>query len=368
MSQLEILISLYPDKSWNWNYLSKNPKISWEFIKNNRELNWDWKSVCMNPNISFDIIFSHPEYKWDWAILSWREDLTLSIIKNHLDINWDFNAISGVKDIEIDFVFKHIDKNWNWYSISREVSIKDFENYTSISWNSDGLSNNNNITPDIVDRHPEISWNYFLLSSNHNFTIDYIYKNKEKDWNWKCISRIINFDDYLKYKNLLPFQWSLVHNENIPIDYIIPNMPNHTTKKFLYSSFYQRRKFTLEQVVKIEETDDFGNLSNNESLDWTILLNLKYKNSKTLISNPRLTMDIIEKYFPFYINYTYLSMNPSLTWQMVVKNIDKNWCWQSMSLNRFDGEKDNSLNRYFSRILKKDERLYTDLINFFIEF
>ena len=36
------LIEKYPDKPWEWIYISKNPNITWDVIENNPDKPWDW--------------------------------------------------------------------------------------------------------------------------------------------------------------------------------------------------------------------------------------------------------------------------------------------------------------------------------------
>lgn len=40
MNALEILLEKYPDKSWNWKFLSVNPNITHDFIKRYPDKPW----------------------------------------------------------------------------------------------------------------------------------------------------------------------------------------------------------------------------------------------------------------------------------------------------------------------------------------
>jgi hypothetical protein len=36
------LLEKYPDKPWNWGFISKNPNLTIEFVENNPDKPWDW--------------------------------------------------------------------------------------------------------------------------------------------------------------------------------------------------------------------------------------------------------------------------------------------------------------------------------------
>lgn len=360
MTDIERLLLLAPISLdfWDWDELSKNPNISFEFIKNNLYLPWNWNLLSNNYNITFEIILNNLEYPWDWNWLSWRNDLTLNIVKTNLDKNWNWYGISRINDITIDFIKSLPDKMWNWYSISKRVSLSEFENNKSLPWDPHGLSLNSNITPEIVEKYSHINWDHFNLSINNNFGLEWIIKNKDKKLYWRRISEKIDFKTYLEYKHVLSFNKNdLIYNENIPVKYFIEN------KDFFEDKLLRRiminRKLTFDEVNFLKEFDKFGDLCGNKYLEWYILENLINKDWKLLSKNPNVSMDIIEnKNYPWC--YKNLSANINLTWQFVIKNINKNWNWQLMSCNRFNGQKNNY--RYMYRIYQKDKRLNNDLI------
>ena len=42
------LLAHFPDKSWNWYYISLNPNITWEIIRDNPEIPWNWATISYN--------------------------------------------------------------------------------------------------------------------------------------------------------------------------------------------------------------------------------------------------------------------------------------------------------------------------------
>ena len=36
------------DKKWDWDYISQNPNITWEFVEHNSDKKWDWMGMSWN--------------------------------------------------------------------------------------------------------------------------------------------------------------------------------------------------------------------------------------------------------------------------------------------------------------------------------
>src|SRR5271166_4096471 len=64
-NHLTTLLKFLPDKPWNFDMLSKNPIISWEFISKNPDKPWSYRLLSKNPNITWDIIKQNPNKPWD---------------------------------------------------------------------------------------------------------------------------------------------------------------------------------------------------------------------------------------------------------------------------------------------------------------
>ena len=48
----------------------------------------------MNPAITYDIIEKYPDKFWDWRYVSLNPNITIDIIKDNLDKPWDYYWIS----------------------------------------------------------------------------------------------------------------------------------------------------------------------------------------------------------------------------------------------------------------------------------
>jgi hypothetical protein len=92
--QLLRLIHKYPHKGWNWNYISYNPNITFEFIDKYPDKSSSWWGISRNPSITMEMIEKNPTKPWNW------------------------HYISNNPNITIEFIEKNPDKPWNWYCIS----------------------------------------------------------------------------------------------------------------------------------------------------------------------------------------------------------------------------------------------------------
>ena len=70
MNELQKLINHFPDKRWDWGYISSNPNITMEDIVNNPDKQWDWRTISQNPNLTMDFIINNPNKEWNWERIS----------------------------------------------------------------------------------------------------------------------------------------------------------------------------------------------------------------------------------------------------------------------------------------------------------
>jgi hypothetical protein len=65
------IIEKYPEKPWDWGYISLNPNITLEFIEKYPEKPWDWYYISLNPNTTMEIINKyHYKFQSGWSISS----------------------------------------------------------------------------------------------------------------------------------------------------------------------------------------------------------------------------------------------------------------------------------------------------------
>jgi len=173
-----------PDKFNCLRNLSRNPNITWEFIKSkideNRQslINIDWTLLCLNYNLKFEDIkyiwLNYPNIFIEHRF-GVNPNITWDIVKNNMDIPWNWVDISENYNITWHIIKNNLNNNlynWNWCSISM----------------------NQNITWDIVEANPDMPWDYNGLSLNPNITFEIIDANPDKPWIWTFIST----NDFMK--------------------------------------------------------------------------------------------------------------------------------------------------------------------------
>ena len=50
-NHITTLLKFFPDKNWDWYWLSKNPSLSFDFVLARPELNWIWSLLSHNKMI-----------------------------------------------------------------------------------------------------------------------------------------------------------------------------------------------------------------------------------------------------------------------------------------------------------------------------
>ena len=63
-------IEKYPDKSWNWEWISINPNITIDDIESNPNKPWEWGWISCNPNLTVDFIEKYADKPWNWGEIS----------------------------------------------------------------------------------------------------------------------------------------------------------------------------------------------------------------------------------------------------------------------------------------------------------
>ena len=84
INDLLILLELYPNKNWNYEWLSLNTNIIWEIVKNNPNKPWDYYYLSLNPNITWEIVKNNSDKPWDFYGLSWNEFKKNKYVKSKL--------------------------------------------------------------------------------------------------------------------------------------------------------------------------------------------------------------------------------------------------------------------------------------------
>ena len=89
------LLQKYPDKQWDWYYLSRNSIITMKDILNNPDKPWDWSMLSSNKNITIKDLLNNPDKPWDWSMLSsHNKNITIEFIEKNID-KINFSSLSS---------------------------------------------------------------------------------------------------------------------------------------------------------------------------------------------------------------------------------------------------------------------------------
>ena len=320
------LIRKYPDKGWNFSYISENPSISLKDINDNIDLPWNFENVFNTwgsgivgrPDLTFEFVWKHKD-KWsDIAIRTISKHMNINIIESHPEFSWNYIGISLNHTLTIDFVLKHRNENWNWMAISKNRGIKlsDILNHRELPWNTQLISNNKSLTIEDVLNHPELPWMYMDVRINlcrrykFNSIISMEYINKEElccisTW----ISRYAKLDDV---DNNPDFPWdytTLSRNPLININFVL----KHKDEEWDWVSLTANKGIKYKYII------------NNPTLPW---------DSDYTWSKHDLTSNDLSQFSESEIRYCALN-SEVLTVEFIESHINKRLNWLNISQHEF---------------------------------
>ena len=254
------LLELFPDKPWDWELLTTNPNIDYDYIKDHPEFPWEMDKLHLNPTIPFKLLVENniiPENNDIIDAFGSSYNISLQDIKNNPDIHWDWKyGISYNPNVTKEFIIENKNKDWDFLGVSRNKNISiDFiiqysRNELQFTEDElyDCLSYNPNINIEYVKENIYKPWDWSELSKNKGITIRDIIDNNSEDfkWDWNFVCKNPNFQmRHLKiYRDT---HWSLNH---------LSGNPNSD----------------LKTILNNKDTIDFEELSNNPFGKWRYVL------------------------------------------------------------------------------------------------
>lgn len=396
MNAIELLLSLYPNKPWDYENIFFRSDITLNIINIIKERDpffFDQYNICSNPNISLDIIFESG-LDISWRELSSNRYLTIDFVIKHVNTHlWDYTDLSDNIAIPVEIVDILPGKPWAWNFLSQKPMTLDFiiKHKKDIQW--DVFCSKGYITLEIIDEfyckkgldvHPEFGKKKLLqpyldwtqLASNKYLTLEIILKykshfdlyelNKNLDldfrvveefpdykWNWEYLSKntTLTTDIVKKYKN----KWN-------PFILLFNMKVNTSLLKKLYPSHFKR--ITSRHII-IEKLEDFEtlNITNFHMESYSspyIVEALKLYPNKPwnwngITQNPYITIDLIEQN-QNKIKWENLSMNDLLKINETIKQaikIQKIWRHYKTFHMKTRHNKIIKLQRWWDRIYYK---------------
>ncbi len=291
---MEYLVDKYPNKAWDWQSLSSNSKISFEFITNHPNKKWNPEAVSRNPSVTDAVFRANRSYRWSYRYLCTNPSVSFSLLKQYV-----------IDEKAVQFV------DWRAISCHPSVTMTTVMQYPKMSWDDQYLSANPNLSSNFilnegktrrwfapfVCRNPGITsrdilkstltanktftWDYRNLSCNPNLPIQFVQDNLSYDWNFHTISMYAipaDVDVYFK----------------VPWD---------------------------AHGLSLNRNITWGFIQSHTSIDW---------DKTCLLMNPGITLDIVQSNRDWFFSgwtdkwspETFLSSNPNITVEWIEQNID----------------------------------------------
>lgn len=105
---------------FDYKYISLNPNITEDFIRENINKNWDYTYLSMNPNVSWKIVNEFSNKQWNYEELSKNPNITWDIIKNNPDKPWNIKSFSLNKNMTFEIFEQNKNLDWDFYNLSKK--------------------------------------------------------------------------------------------------------------------------------------------------------------------------------------------------------------------------------------------------------
>jgi len=313
-------------------YLTTNPNVTLETIKNNPEINWNYNAFSRNRNVNYKLVKDNPEFKWDYYELSLNESITWSSIKNDIHKK----------------PFNHA-----WLSKCLIMNLETVIENSNIEWNTDFLMKNKNI--------PIEKLIHFILQNNNENNLSLLCSDDEnkllswaiycrEDVNFEMWKTLIDFEKSKHpYKLLLP---SFSYNPNLTFE-IIKNNPDLEWNNYAVSNHKNITWDIIKNNFNNFNWNIYGILS-NQNITWEIIQNDEMLKMIVFDTDEFNNLNNTE-YFKREIGKS-LSRNPNISWEIVEENSNKiQWDVNMLVMNPMDNEREKYIRNKFQQWFKRSD-------------
>ena len=348
-SELEKIVSAYPNKSWDFYLLSQNPNISQSFIDEHPEIPWNKEFRYYNPNIPESFIDEHPEMNWDFKILSTFHHLSTFFIEKYIIELWDYDLLSMHPNIDFHLVKSTPYCSWNYEIICSQAKFIHFNMYKhnpDFPWSKIYLVQNPNITWENV---MESDLNEYAagFSHNPNITIEIINNHPDISWDWSAISRTIQLDETLLRENKPWDYYWLSSNPSLTWKMVDNQKEKPWDLYYIFANFH----------ISEKSIDFFINEKNRLLMDWW-----------RISFHRNVPLHVLDK-FKHYIVWEYIGYNQNLTLDFIQKNEELFTSYDCLSYNLFDFKEEQKQKQDYyyycstkSRCIEKTKKIEEELI------
>ncbi len=213
--QLISIINIFPEASWDWEYISKNtteeivlkyPNKPWNIygLASNIDIdckniisqigklhNWDYDTIINDRKLKYNLLNRILDAGYEWSEL--HNNISTEFILEHPRAAYNWKTILNNSKIPRDIIINNPDINWNWAQISKTMPINFILEYPNNPWDWSMISLNKNIMMNDIRNNLDLSWDWINISKNPNLTATMVLDHLDKlwDWNWLKYSDII---------------------------------------------------------------------------------------------------------------------------------------------------------------------------------
>ena len=310
------IIENYPNKPWNYWFVSQNPNLNKKFIINHQDKNLYWSYIAEHIKLDQELIqLIHSKL---YSIISLCKNPSINIRQitcNSFD--WDYNILAGY--FKINKWTLKIFGDYEFLSFNKNLRPRIIESEPNIQWNYYALSENPNITEKFVEKNLDKNWNWYYLSKNENISIRFILENGKNDYiNWKALSarKDLDYEILIDYPES-SWYWQIISKSKneVPFQFVQDLNLDVISKWFYYQSL---EEYSLEDIDFLNKNVHYyDSLSKNDMVDYGKMKDIKVE----------------------YLQFYYLSQNKKLTFDFIDTHITQRWDFPHLSNHNFEYQK-----------------------------
>lgn len=234
-SELEKIILAYPDKNWDFKWLSANPNISLKFIDENPQFDWNYGYLSQHPKLTPEFIERHKinnseNNKWDLYILASNLNLSIEYIFDNIEFKYHRSLnISCNHTVTVEFIKKRFYYPWNWNGLTMSMKMSHIRQNPNLPWCLDYHNNRLKITsldsienfksaykykPKIINTLKNINSEFITnindimhIELNPSLTLEIIKSQQAYPWNFSIISQNQFYYSEKKYYSNVIVKW-----------------------------------------------------------------------------------------------------------------------------------------------------------------
>jgi hypothetical protein len=255
---LEHLVSLFPERDWDWSQLSHNTCLSWKLIEKFPDKPWDWTVLSENPVVTWAIVQANPEKAWNFRILSRNSSVVFSEIREILSKGLIEDEALWFLSSNINITLKDIRASrelpWNLHSLLSSNELTEFEELLSDPVHAQSASFNSSLDWRIIQKFPDHDWNFRLISKrNSNITPEIVSRfEKRLSFEYLSANHLVTDEIFRAYPDADWRLGSLLHANWDPVlvQHVIQDpRPLRGLGEFSYHSHDKRTEFRENQLV-----------------------------------------------------------------------------------------------------------------------